>query len=106
MTGMTHTPFPWRLEINDQQTEGNIWGPDGEHVENCDLGGTFQIDGKAAFERELGDLHIKAAAPDMLEALTMVRDADEDCKADGLPTIPDIPRAKIDNAIAKARGQA
>lgn len=47
-----------------------------------------------------------AAAPDLLEALEMVRDADEDCKSDGLPTIPDIARAKIDRAIAKAKGEA
>lgn len=46
-----------------------------------------------------------AAAPDLLEALEMVRDADEDCKSDGLPTIPDIARAKIDRAIAKAKGE-
>ena len=43
-----------------------------------------------------------AAAPEMLEALEMIRDADEDCKRDGLPTIPEIARAKIDAAIAAA----
>lgn len=45
-----------------------------------------------------------AAAPELLEALCMVRDADEDCKRDGLPTIPAMARAKIDAAIAKAEG--
>ncbi|WP_457659544.1 hypothetical protein [Sinorhizobium medicae] len=43
---------------------------------------------------------------DLLDALVMVRDADQDCKSDGLPTIPPIARAKIDNAIAKSEGQA
>lgn len=42
------------------------------------------------------------AAPDLLYALTMVRDADEDCKRDGLPTIPEAARATIDAALAKA----
>jgi hypothetical protein len=47
-----------------------------------------------------------AAAWDLYEALEMVRDADEDCKKDGFPTIPDIPRAKIDAALAKAEGKS
>jgi len=46
-----------------------------------------------------------AAAPDLLHALTMVRDADEDCKRDGLPTIPAPARACIDAALAKAEGK-
>ena len=33
-------------------------------------------------------------------ALTMVRDADEDCKRDGLQTIPPMARATIDAALA------
>jgi hypothetical protein len=46
-----------------------------------------------------------AAAPDLLAALVMVRDADEDCHRDGLPTIPGPARGKIDAAIAKATGK-
>lgn len=46
-----------------------------------------------------------AAAPDLYEALEMVRDADNDCKSDGLPTIPPAARAVIDAALAKARGE-
>jgi hypothetical protein len=45
-----------------------------------------------------------AAAPELLEALEMVRDADNDCRLDGLPTIPLDARAKIDRALAKAEG--
>jgi hypothetical protein len=47
-----------------------------------------------------------AAAPDILAALEMIRDADDDCSRDGLPTIPKLARAKIDTAIAKATGSA
>ena len=52
----------------------------------------------------IADWLLIAAAPELLEALVMVRDADEDCKRDGLPTIPPAARAKIDAAIAKAEG--
>jgi hypothetical protein len=43
-----------------------------------------------------------AAAPELLEALRMVRDADDDCHKDGLSTMPPAARATIDAAIAKA----
>jgi len=45
-----------------------------------------------------------AAAPDLLEALEMVRDADNDCRRDGLRVIPGPARAKIEAAITKATG--
>lgn len=38
----------------------------------------------------------------LLEALEMVRDADNDYRRDGLPTIPAAARAKIDAAIVGA----
>jgi hypothetical protein len=41
----------------------------------------------------------------LIEALEMVRDADENCKRDGLTTMPPMARAKIDAALAKARGE-
>ena len=40
----------------------------------------------------------------MLEALEMVRDADDDCILDGLPHMPLLARAKVDSAIACASG--
>ena len=47
-----------------------------------------------------------AAAPDLYEALEIVRDADEDCRRDGLPRIlPAMVRARIDAALAKANGE-
>lgn len=50
------------------------------------------------------DARLIAAAPDLLEALRVMRDADEDCKRDGLRTLPAQARAMIDAAIAKAEG--
>ena len=35
------------------------------------------------------------------EALAMVRDADEDCKRDGLRTMPSAARSKIDQALSR-----
>lgn len=46
-----------------------------------------------------------AAGPELYAALEVVRDADEDCKRDGLPTMPEFVRARIDAAIAKAEGR-
>ena len=51
------------------------------------------------------DARLIAAAPDLLAALTMVRDADEDCEKDGLQRIPVVARHRIDMAIAKATGE-
>lgn len=45
-------------------------------------------------------------ASDLYSALVMVRDADDDCEKDGLPTIPPGARSRIDAAIAKAEGGA
>lgn len=47
-----------------------------------------------------------AAAPELLETLTMIRDADDDCRRDGLPVIPESARARIDAVIAKAEGRS
>lgn len=46
------------------------------------------------------------AAPQLLHALEMVRDADDDCHRDGLSTIPAPARRRIDAAIAAAKGSA
>lgn len=54
---------------------------------------------------QMANARLIAAAPDLLEALTMVRDADNDCQLDGHPTIPRAARAKIDAAISKATGE-
>lgn len=41
----------------------------------------------------------------LVEALEMVRDADEDCKRDGLNTMPPMARAKIDAALKLAMAE-
>lgn len=45
-----------------------------------------------------------ATVRELLEALTMVRDADEDCIRDHLTRMPPTARALIDAAISKATG--
>jgi hypothetical protein len=54
----------------------------------------------------LADARLIVAAPDLLAALVMVRDADDDAGRDGLPRIPGAARASIDAAIAAATGTA
>ena len=50
------------------------------------------------------DASLIAAAPDLLEALLMVRDADDDAIMDCISRMPELARAKVDAAIAKATG--
>lgn len=49
--------------------------------------------------------HLIAAAPDLYEALEMVRDADDDARADGLNGLNALARRRIDCALTKARGE-
>ena len=58
------------------------------------------------YEKAESNALLIAAAPDLLHALEMVRDADNDCVRDGLQTIPPIARKTIDDAIAKATGES
>ena len=48
---------------------------------------------------------LAAAAPQMLAVLEMVRDADDDCRRDGLQTMPSMARDALDRVIAKAKGR-
>lgn len=96
---MGFTPGPWSVgpqhvvrAVSESDSGARVTRFVAEAVLSAPL-----VDG----ERE-ANARLIAAAPDLYEALCMVRDADEDCKRDGLPTIPDIARAKIDRAIAKA----
>ena len=86
-----HTPGPWDWQRPFRRNLAKCLSGGGRPLLRC-------IDVSDA------DANLIAAAPDLLEALVMVRDADEDCKRDGLPTIPPAARAKIDAAIAKAEG--
>lgn len=88
---MTHTPGPWAVGLREDQTI---------FTENLLRVATVECPRK----EWKANARLIAAAPDLLEALEMVRDADNDRAADKMETIPDVARAKIDRAIAKARG--
>ena len=105
-----HTPGPWRLEeVADRSIKHLCPVADVDGLSLLTVVYTDGYDGNecipfAAVYRD-ADAHLIFASPDMYKALVMVRDADEDCKRDGLPTIPPTARAEIDAAIAKAEGK-
>lgn len=99
MTKAQHTPGPWEgVDLGDDR----IFIQAMPSKENP--GGFIAICDHINKDQNIANASLITAATELLEALEMVRDADEDCKRDGFPTIPPIARAKIDNAIAKARG--
>lgn len=95
-----HTPGPWVLRdrvyitqaSNDAVEIAEILTSDGPH-------GDGRLDSVS-----LADARLIEAAPDLLAALVMVRDADDDAGRDGLPRIPNLARSSIDAAIARAIG--
>lgn len=98
MSEAEHTQTPWatngnRVENRDEHGIVN----DGWIIGDCD---GPDADANAEFIVRACNAHA-----DLVEALEMVRDADEDCKRDGLPTMPPMARAKIDAALSKARGE-
>lgn len=106
-----HTPGPWFLAYSDNATP---------HILTKDMRFTHHYDDDEVRDalvcimpaeitksfNSIANARLIAAAPELLDALEMVRDADEDCKRDGLPTIPKAARSKIDAAIAAAGGEA
>lgn len=95
MSAAQHTPGPWVASFTHLS---EVRATNGAVIAKCQkLNGLVTLQANA---------RLIAAAPEMLEALEMVRDADDDCKRDGLPTIPLAARAKIDAAIEKATGSA
>ena len=99
MSESKHTTGPWKIyETEDSETPMGKIGVQTEFdIAHC-LNGD-NIDECRA------NAQLISAAPDLFHALEMVRDSDEDCKKDGLPTIPTIARHVIDKAIAKATGK-
>lgn len=107
------TPGPWEI-VNGGDIFGPLGGDSGDGAV-CDERDGWQVaevgryssfvDGQLV-EQGAGvrkaNLALLLAAKELLEALIMVRDADNDCAKDGLPTIPAPARSKIDCAIAKA----
>jgi hypothetical protein len=100
-----HTPGPWKWVDKYQSRIGDkTWSlvHDGNFI--C---GVLSCDGETNSPQlcNESDAHLIAAAPDLLEALEMVRDADDDCIKDGIPRwCTDSARRAIDQAIAKATG--
>lgn len=99
---MSHTPGPW--EIGDELAGSIIISPVGQcmHPWIADVKGEHV--GPKSREEIKANAALIAASPDLLAALEMVRDADDDCRKDGLPTMPPLVRGKVDHAIAKATG--
>lgn len=101
-----HTPGPWHVGIGNGQ--GSIFPDIGRT--RLEAGGTAlypiaSINSGWDAVEDTANARLIAAAPELLEALTMVRDADDNHKLDGLPIIPLAARAKIGAAIAKATGE-
>src|SRR5271163_397528 len=90
------TPGPWTVEP---------LGLMHLHVVNFDKRSIAMIPILGIYERDKENSALISAAPELYEALEMVRDADEDCKKDSLTTIPPMARSKIDRALAKACGE-
>ena len=96
-----HIKAPWQVSANGDATYCVL-----SHTHTESRG----LDAKG-YECEWSDhtmatARLISAAPDLLHALEMVRDADNDCVRDGLQTIPPIARKTIDDAIAKATGES
>lgn len=92
-----HTPGPWAIDWNVSRID----------VFSADAATLVATIRRSTLSAGIDDVakanaRLLVAAPDLLEALVMVRDADDDCRADGLPTMPQAARAKINAAIAKA----
>ena len=106
MSKLKATPGPYEFEshengcafITSPTTNGR-----GDIADLYHVAGRQEIIVRKPNAEENGPL--LAASWELYDALEMVRDADEDCKRDGLTTMPPIPRAKIDAALAKARGE-
>ena len=96
------TPRPWAKD-----KRGHLYGSNGNRVTTFELGAADASFPPSQEERDNSELFLRAvnAFEPLISALEMVRDADEDCKRDSLPTMPPIPRAKIEAALAKARGE-
>ena len=85
-------------KIEDEESE--IIAKLRHHIDQ--LGSTDRSKDAAAATRTI---RAATAFPLMLHALEMVRDADEDCKRDGLQTMPYPARATIDRAILAATAE-
>lgn len=93
------TPGPWEVGDDDHNGQAIVRG---KHTEIA----TCWHHCVTSIEVEMrANARLIAAAPDLFEALEMIRDADEDCIKDGLHRpLTDIARAKVDAALTRAGG--
>ncbi len=96
-TKSAHTPGPWR--VDESCGNESVRAKNGRLVADCCI-----VGGGASVAKNIANARLIAAAPDLLFALEMIRDADNDCILDGLPQIPAEARRTIDAAIARATG--
>lgn len=111
-----HTPGPWRVEIEKEKrfdsrtgepTHGLTWHKikDGELSVTC-----FVETGLGLSDAEKSNIRLIAAAPEMLEALEVVKEclASIDVDVMGRSCRQEFEKAEayIDDAIAKARGES
>ena len=102
MSAAKHTPKPWtRHEVQHRIVATHARGYRVTVAWMADP----HDDAIPAEERD-ANARLIAAAPALLEALEMVRDADDDCHRDDLPWLPPAARSAIDAAIAAARGES
>ena len=98
-----HTPGPWKVTVeNDDSDWAIVTGKGGNIVANVNSESGPDLPPLVSTKMpQRANTNLIDAAPDLLEALEMVRDADNDNGR----KIPSLARAKIDAAIAKARGE-
>jgi len=103
MSDKPWTPGPWKAFRQTVTPEGDTGGSIRIYV----MSGRNMMTGKDLVpgEEKRSTATLISAAPDLYEALEVVRDADDDHQADGGAGIPKQARAKIDAALAKASGE-
>lgn len=94
------TPGPYRCEGPDPFGDWNILHPSDA------LAVAAVVSNMREPEEVAANARLFSAAPELYEALEMVRDGDDDCRKDGLPTMSEFARGRIDAALAKAEGRS
>ena len=105
-----HTPGPWVVcATHDDERFFSVFTKhqlDNDQI-NSVTSDDFVVSAGLNHDNFEANARLIAAAPDLLQALTMIRDADNDVIRDGLfhHRIPMMARHAIDAAIAKATGE-
>lgn len=95
---MTYTPGPWKAHFEEAYY---VTGPDlGRVAMMMNLKGAHGLGGRRTGDESAANCRLIAAAPDLLEALQLVRDYVATMKGMGHQY-----QVEIDAAIAKATGE-